>query len=69
MTPNFQAQIAHAADPDSVAFETCLERDFPYHDAPQIVSISLYAALAGVALAEFHDIWMRFLEDRDNGRV
>jgi hypothetical protein len=69
MTPNFQAQMAHAADPDSVAFETALERDFPYHTPPQIVSVSMCSAMAGLALIEFHDVWMNFLEGRSNGCV
>lgn len=65
MTPNFQAQIAHAADPDSVAFETCLERDFPYHTPDSDVSVALNRHYAEIALIEFHNIWMRFLEDND----
>lgn len=68
MTPNFQAQIAHDASPDSVAFETCLERDFPYHTPGPLVFVNVARAYAEAAMFELHDIWMRFTED-NNGRV
>lgn len=68
MTPSLQAQFAHACDPDSVAFETAFERDLPYHaETPHFVSLPAFTAMAGLALVEFHNVWMRFTEGNNHG--
>jgi hypothetical protein len=64
--PILQAQFASACDPDSVAFETAIEQDFPYHKPPPIISVTELTAVASAALVEFHDVWIRW-GDQFNG--